>query len=272
MRIKPIVIVILLAVLTGCNGYQKLLKSNDTELKYKKALEFYNEGDYYKAIQLLDNLRSVTRGTSRAEDVFYYYAQAHFKNKEYILASYYFKTFAKSFPRSEKREEALYMAAYCKYLQAPRYNLDQTVTKEAINELQLFIDRYPQSKLVIDASRLVNELEERLEKKQYENAMLYHKMERWEVAAYSLQVFLDEYPVTDYKQEALFFILDARFNYAQNSVKEKQKERYKEAVDAFENLIAEFPETRYKSKAEKIRARTVDALEELNKKEPNENK
>ncbi len=264
MRIKPIVIIILVAILTGCNGYQKVLKSNDTELKYKKALEFYNEGDYYKAIQLLDNLRSVTRGTGRAEDVFYYYAQAHFRNEEYMLASYYFRTFAKSFPRSEKREEALYKAAYCKYLQAPRFNLDQTITREAIDELQLFVDRYPQSKLVIDASRLINELEERLEKKQYENAMLYHKMERWEVAAYALRVFLDDYPVTDFKEEALFFILDARYNYALNSVREKQKERYKEAIDAFEDLMAEFPESRYKNKAEKLRARSRDALKELN--------
>ena len=261
--LKPIISIALLLSLTACNGYQKILKSNDTELKYEKALEFYNNQDYYKAIQLLDNLRAQTRGTDKAEDVYYYYAYAHYKNEEYILASYYFKNFVKSFPKSDKKEKSLYMAAYCKYMQAPPYYLDQSTTRAAINELDLFTEVYPNSKLVEEANKHISELKKRIEKKEYHKATMYHKMENWEAAAYSLKVFLNRYPVSKYRENALFKILDARYNYAQNSIKAKKPERYNEVLDAYDNLISEYPKSEFRAKADKIKNKSKAVLEDL---------
>lgn len=257
------VIIIIFLLLSSCNGYQKILKSDDADMKYEKAMEFYEGQDYYKALQLLDNLRSTTRGTKKAEDVNYYYAYAHYKNNEYILASYYFKLFVKSFPKSDKREECLYMAAYCKYLQAPPFYLDQSTTKEAINEMKLFMDIYPKSELIIDASKHIDELQDRMEKKEFHKARMYHKMEDWEAAAYALEVFLKKYPVTDYREEALFKILDAHYNFAQNSIQGKKQERYQVVLDAYDNLITEFPDSNYKDKADKIIEKSNKVLDEL---------
>lgn len=268
MRYKSLLILLVVAFLfTGCDGYQKILKSNDTELKYKTALEYYNKKDYYKAIQLLDNLRAVTRGTDKAEDVYYYYAYAHYKNNEYILASYYFRSFAKSYPKSDKREECLYMAAYCKFLQAPKYYLDQTTTKEAIDELQLFINMYPQSKRVMDATKHIKELKARLEKKDFHKADMYHRMENWEAAAYALNAFLEEYPVSKYREQALFKIMDSHYNYAENSVRDKKIERYNKVIEAYENLMAEYPESTFKNKADRIKKKSENELDELKQNE-----
>ena len=46
MRLKKLYIfalcVALMGVLSGCGEYQALLKSNDPELKYQKAIEYFN--------------------------------------------------------------------------------------------------------------------------------------------------------------------------------------------------------------------------------------
>ena len=264
MRILTISTILLTFVLlTGCKGYQEILESDDTELKYKKALEFYEEKDYPKAIKLLDNLKSVTRGTEKSEDVAYYYAQAHYKNKEYILASYYFKNFVKNFPNSDRKEEALYLAAYCKYMQAPPFYLDQSTTKEAIKDLKYFAKTYPQSDYLVDVNKHIEELEKRIEKKEIEKAKLFYQMENWKAAAYALDVFLEKYPVSKYREEALFKILDAKYNYAVNSVKQKQPDRYREVLQAVDNLMAEYPDSGYKQKAMEIKKNTRQALEGL---------
>ncbi|MGM0612365.1 MAG: outer membrane protein assembly factor BamD [Bacteroidota bacterium] len=250
-------------LLSGCKGYQDILESDDTDLKYEKAIEYYEDKDYYKAIQLLDNLRSVTRGTEKAEDVAYYYAQAHYKNEEYILASYYFKNFVKNFPKSNKKEKALYLSAYCKYMQAPPYYLDQSTTKEAINDLQYFANTYPQSEYIVDVNKHIKELKKRIEKKEINKANLYYKMENWKAASYALEVFLDKYPVSRYREEAMFKIADAKYNFAVNSVKKKQPDRYRDVIQVVDELLAEYPESEYKKKAEKIRENSSEAINAL---------
>ncbi|MCF8217614.1 MAG: outer membrane protein assembly factor BamD [Bacteroidales bacterium] len=265
MRVLTISTILLsLALLSGCKGYQDILKSDNTELKYEKAMEYYEEKDYYKAIQLLDNLRSVTRGTKRAEEVSYYYAQAHYKNEEYILASYYFKNFVKNFPKSDKKEKALYLSAYCKYMQAPPYYLDQSTTKEAINDLQYFANTYPQSEYIVDVNKHINELKKRIEKKEINKANLYYKMENWKAAAYAFEVFLDKYPVSKYREEAMFKIANAKFNYAKNSVSSKQPDRYRKVVEAADEFLAEYAESEYKEKVVTIREKALEALNTSN--------
>ena len=39
---------LVIVLMTSCGEYQSLLKSNDYNLVYKKAIEYYNKGDYHK--------------------------------------------------------------------------------------------------------------------------------------------------------------------------------------------------------------------------------
>ena len=63
--------IILLAILFSCNGYQKIVKSNDIELKYIMAKKYYEENEYFKALPLLDELQTLFKGTRKAEEVDY---------------------------------------------------------------------------------------------------------------------------------------------------------------------------------------------------------
>jgi outer membrane protein assembly factor BamD len=107
---------LILLTAVACSKYQKVLKSNDYELKYVKAKEYYNKNDYFRALPLFEELVNVFKGTDRAENLYYYYAYCHFGLGDYMTAMYHFKNYASTFKNSEHEEECQYMYAYCFYI------------------------------------------------------------------------------------------------------------------------------------------------------------
>lgn len=249
---KWFIIPMLFLVITSCSKYQKLLKSDDVMLKKEKAYEYYEEGDYHRALGLMEDIIPAFRGTVHAEELNYYYAMAHYKQKDYILAAHYFKTFTQGFPRSEHAEEFLYLSAYCKYLLSPRPSLDQTETREAINELQSFINRYPQSPRVEQANEHIDELRAKLEIKAFESAKLYFNIRDYMAAVTAFNNLIRDYPDTEFREEALFYIIQSYFLYAENSIETRQLERYNNVVQAHGRLLNRFPESVFITEANKM--------------------
>ncbi|NCA85726.1 MAG: outer membrane protein assembly factor BamD [Clostridia bacterium] len=256
-------ILLLLAsvVMASCSKHQKILKSTDNEAKYEKAMEYYDKGDYYRALQVFEQLMPVYRGTAKAEKLYYYYANAYYQEREYVLASYYFKRFALNFPTSEWAEEASFLAAYTKYLDSPRYSLDQTVTREAIDEFQLFINRYPFGNKAKEANELIDELRDKLQMKSYSIANLYYKMEDYRAAIVSYEGMLKDFPDTEYKEEILYRIIRSYYQYAFKSIDEKKKERYESAVKAYFDFVSLYPESEYMDEVQRMRQRVKDELQ-----------
>lgn len=245
-------IILSLVILSSCSQYQRLLKSDDFELKYARALEYYEEENYGRTIALLTDIIPVYRGTAEAERINYYFAMAHFNIGDYTLASHYFKSFANAFPRSEHAEEFLYLSAYCQYLESPRHSLDQTNTMQAINELQQFINRYPYSDRVQDANQLIDELRLKLEEKRYNIAKMYMDISDFQAAATTFETFIRDYPDTKYREEATYLIIKAYFEFAVNSIPQRQEERYQKVLEAFQNFSKRYPESDYMDEALKM--------------------
>lgn len=233
----------LFIVLASCSKYQKLLKSTDNEQKYEMAFTYYEDKDYYRAIQLFDQLQSFYRGTERAERIAFYYAYAHYEQRDYILASYYFRQFARSYPNSKNAEEAAFMSAYCGYLDSPPSSLDQAVTNEAIKDLQLFINQYPKSERVARANALIDELRLKLETKAYDVARLYFRMDDYKAAILNFENLIKDYPDTKYRESAMYHIAKAYYSYAEKSIDSKKLERYQHTYDAIDNFATYFPES-----------------------------
>jgi len=239
-------------LVTSCSKYQKLLKSSDNELKYSKAVEYYEKGEYYRAQQLFDVILVFFRGTEKAEKIAYMNAYCYYKQRDYILAGYYFNSFTSSFPNSQHAEECAFMSAYCNYHDSPISSLDQTNTQAAIASLQLFINQYPNSERIEQCNQLIDELRAKLEMKAFDIAMLYYKMRDYKAAIISLNNLLKEYPDTKQREKVLYSLLDAKYNYAVNSVPEKKKVRIADALEAYRVLQTEFPAGAYAGKAESI--------------------
>ncbi len=253
----------------SCGQYQKLLRSDDNELKFKMAIEYYEDGSYGRAIALLNDVIPAFRGTARAETVNYYFAMAHYKQRDYIMASHYFRTFYSSFPNSEHAEEFLFLSAYCKYLESPRSSLDQTTTREATRELQGFINRYPHSERVEEANELIDELRHKLERKRFDNAVLYYQLSDYPAAVTTFRNLISDFPDTQYHERALYYIIRCQYEHATQSIPMRQQERYEEVLTAFNQLSRVFPDSEHLADAERMKLSAAQSIERLsNHQEP----
>ena len=161
---------------TSCSEYQKIFKSTDNELKYDKAIEYYHAKKYAKAVGLFDDITAAFRGTDRSELILNYLAQSYIGQKDYFSASEYYKTYVKSYPKGQYIQEAKYMIGYCSYKDSPDSRLDQETTIKAIDAFQNFIDEYPDGERAKDAVKIMDELNNKLAKKYYQNAKLYYNL------------------------------------------------------------------------------------------------
>ncbi|MDG1252978.1 MAG: outer membrane protein assembly factor BamD [Schleiferiaceae bacterium] len=238
-----------ISLLASCGEYQKVLKSTDPAFKFIKAVEYYDAEQYNKAYPLFDELMSAYRGTTRAQDVYKYYAQTLYGQKDFILAGYHFKRFSQTFPKNDFAEEASYRAAYCFYLEAPVSSLDPAYTFKAMDEMQLFINTHEGSPYIPEANGFIDELRERLEKKAFDIAKGYHHRQLFSSAVTSLNVMLSEFPDSPYREEALMLRLESAFKLAENSVKDKEAQRFKEAETAYLEFMDAYPETTFLNQA-----------------------
>ena len=260
---KLLILSFLTFILFSCSDYQKALKSSDYNFKYEKAMEYYAEEDYYRAQSLLDELVSLYKGTDKAENVLYSYADCHYQQRDYILGAYYFETFAKTYPYSDSTALAAYTAAYCYYLNSPRPSLDQQDTYKAINAMQLFINKYPDSELTQEANDIIEQLRFKLEKKSYENSKLYFKLGDYQAATISLQNSLKDFPDSQYREEIMYLIVKSSFLLAEGSIEEKQGERYQETVSEYYSFIDEYPESEFLKEIEKMYSKSVNQIKKL---------
>jgi outer membrane protein assembly factor BamD len=241
-----IIFIPLAVALLSCSKYSKIQKSQDYQFKYEKAQEYYDNEDYFRAMNIFDQVMPFFRGKAEAEDIAYKYAYAYYYQKEYILASYNFGRFAQTYPRNTKAEECSFMSAYCKYLESPTYKLDQKNTLEAINELQLFLNQFPNSERLEQCNSLIDELRGKLQKKDFEIAKLYFKMDRYNAAVTAFNNLLIQYPDTKFREDAMYYSIKSYYYYASKSVKSKRQERFQKAIDIYEDFVALFPESKYK--------------------------
>jgi outer membrane protein assembly factor BamD len=250
---------LLLVVLTlfSCSNYQKLLKSDDAELKYTKAVEYFDKGDFMRASTLFDAIANYYKGTDRSETVLNYMARSFMGQKDYYSASEYYKTYVRTFPKGKYVVESKFMIGYCYYLDSPDARLDQTATYSAIAAFQEFLDIYPESDKVPQANKLLDELTNKLAYKSYLNAKLYFDLgnylgNNYESAVISAQNALKKYPTTSYREELLMVILNAKYQQAVQSIEDKKPDRYRNAIDEYYNYINEFPNGKFHKQADKI--------------------
>jgi outer membrane protein assembly factor BamD len=240
------VLALLIITLGSCKSkYEKLRASNDYAKKYQEAIKYYNKQDYEKALGLFDVLVERYRGRSAAEDLFYYYAFTNYKLKDYTSARFHFKTFADTYPSSPRAEECRFFSAYCYYLDSPAYSLDQENTLKAIETLQLFINLYPKSDRVTEASKLIQNLRDKLEQKAYENAKLYLIIGDFQSAVIAFNNVLRDYPDTKYGEEVEYLTVKAQYQYASRSFETKQVERYEQDITYADQFTDKFPNSKY---------------------------
>lgn len=253
-------------MLVGCSNFGKLVKGNDFDAKYQAAVAYYNKKNYTKAIQLFENLIMHYHGKENAENISWYYGMSLIAEKDYYSAGYQFKNFFKRFPYSDRAEEALFLSAKCKYQESPYYYLDQSQTKEAIQEFESYVDRYPNSVHIPEINTCLDELRNKLMRKDYEIAYGYYLTESYSAAYTSLQTFLNNYPDSPYREQAMFYLLSSGYQYGINSQEDKVRERLQRVVNDFDRFSTSFKDSEFLSLAQDIYTRSKAAMASLEQK------
>lgn len=233
-------------IITACKSdYELVRTSGDSNRILEAANKYYDEKDYTKAISLYEIVIPTMRGRPGGEQMSYKYADAHFLNRSFILASHYFKNFSDTYGNSALREDALFMTAYSNYKLSPRFKLDQSNSEKAIAGFQLFVNTYPNSERVQQCNDLIDELRKKQEIKEFESGKLYFNMKKYSAAVVTLENMLTAYPGSKDEEEARFLIVKAQYLLAKNSIYTVQEERFSDALKSCDRFIKKYSESKY---------------------------
>lgn len=256
---------LLVVLFASCSEFQKALKSEDIAVKFEIATKLYDAGKYNDAIRLIEQIAPSYRGKPQAEKLFYMFSQSYYKTNQYYLAAYQFESFTSSYPKSEKIEETAFLGAKCFSKLSPIYSLDQVDTFKAIEKLQGFIDTFPNSTYLPEANKTLRDLNEKIERKVFENAKQYNTIMDYKSAMVALDNFVSDYPGTPFKEDALFYKFDSSYQLGINSIPNKMEERLNFAKTAYNNLIKFKLDTKYKKTADDMLARIENDLKNFTK-------
>ena len=251
--------------LAGCSPYQKALKSEDIAVKFDMATDLFEKGKYSKAIRLFEQLAPSYRGKPQAEKMFYMYAMSYYKTKQYLISSGRFESFVASYPKSDKAEEAYFLEAVSYSKSSPVFSLDQNETIKGIEKMQEFIDQFPNSTYLAEANVIAKSLRDKLERKAFEIARNYNNINDHKSAVVALDIFLIDFPGTQYKEKALFYKLDSSFIVAENSFVNKMQERLIDADEAYTAFSKVATTPLLKSKADKMHEQITKDLQQFSK-------
>ena len=252
---KALVILLFSALaLVSCKSqYEVLLASNDVDAKYKAAMDYFAAKKYQKSAQLFESMAVLTSGTSRDDTVQYYWGLSNYRAKDYFTAESNFSKFVESFPQSPFTPDAQFYRLDCLYRATYRWELDQNPTRACMAAINEYVREHPTDDIHIPACQnMLKDLQERLDRKDYEAGKQYYRMEDYLSARVKLRNVLKTNSDNVYREDVLYYTAMASYHYARLSVKEKQKERFLVFTDDYLNFISEYPESHYRNELDRL--------------------
>lgn len=261
--------VILLVAGVSCSKFRRLERSEDWRLKYEAALNYYAKKDYYHSAILFEQIMPIVIGVPEGEKVEFYLAYCQYYQKTYLLASNQFKNFYERYGRSQLAEEAFFMYAYSLYVASPDEQLDQRSSIEAMGAMQTFLNQFPGSQFTDKASEVVAKCQQKLEKKEYDNACQYLRLKYFQAAVVAFNNFKKTFPDSKYLEEITFLKVQAQYRLASQSIPSKQLERYYSTIEFYRELVDGYPSSVYLKDAEQMYTTSLNQVNLIKSKNKN---
>lgn len=225
----------------GCGGGPTTFGS--AQEAYDRGLAEAERGRHDLAIEYLRASLDFGRTSELADDAQLALARAYAADGQYLLAGSEFTRFIEFYRTDPRIEQAAFerIQAYAEL--SPRYELDQTDTRQALAYIRIYLQQYPDSPNAVAAAELAAEMREKLARKLYERARLYERRELYEAAVIDFRRVLQDYPASVWADDALLGALRSQVAYAAGSVPARQEERYRDALDIYDQLRTLFPQS-----------------------------
>lgn len=251
-----------LVMLAGCSGSNRL-RHNSAQDAYQEGEARFEAEDYDDAIRYFRAVFSYGRANEWADDAQLQLARAYRDNEQYRLAATEYGRFLQLYRNDERVPIAEFERAMCYYRLSPRYQLDQSDSRQAISFFQLFLERYPGHELAPGAEQHVLELREKLAHKKFEAATLYERREMYRAAAAYYEGVFDQYPETEWADDALLGAIQSYIEYSAQSIEQRQAERLQQAIDHYNRLTQVFPDSPLLDEAESLYEEATRRLESI---------
>jgi outer membrane protein assembly factor BamD len=159
-----------------------------------------------------------------------------------VLAINEFREFLSFYPLSRRADYAQYRLGYAHFRQMRRAQRDQTETKEAVREFEVFITRYPNSSYLPEVKERLREAKDRLGEAEFLAGIFYYRSVKYYPAA------IDRFNIL-LKQDPDYTGRDAVYFYLGESLVKIKREA--EALPYYEKLVNEFEKSEYLDDARK---------------------
>jgi len=208
---------------------QFLFERGSAEFKDRKWLA---AREYYR--QIVDNYPQSQYRPDAKLGVGDTYIGEH-STESLLLAVNEFREFLTFYPTSPRADYAQYRLAFAQSEQMLAPERDQTNTREAIKELQVFVDRYPNSPILPDARALMRKAKDRLSEASYRVGFFYFRSKWWPGAIDRFQQVLKEDPEFTQRDAVYYHLAESLLRI----------DRKAEALPYFERLLKEFEQSSY---------------------------
>jgi outer membrane protein assembly factor BamD len=228
--ISFVVVIAAIIVFVSCKSTNRM-EEKTPETMYDKAMQKFKDEDWMEASQLLEVIKLQYGASQYADDAQYYIAEINYKKSEFILAAYNFNSLRRTYPTSPYFKIALYKAGMCYFELSPPFDRDQEYTLKAIEVFQDYQRLYPGDSLYDKSSEMIDELRNKLARREYETAILYEKLYSPKSSLVYFDAVINEYPDSKFYEDAYFSkirILDLM----------GKNEEVKSAIRQFKDLFA----------------------------------
>ena len=220
---------------TGILEGDKYLMDRATELVGKK--KWFQAREYYR--QLVDNYpQSNYRPDAKLGLGDTYLGEK--SSESLVLAENEFREFLTFYPTNARADYAQYKLGMCHFQQMLAPDRDQTATKEAVAELALFVQRYPQSALLEEGRQKLRAAQSRLTESEYKVGYFYWRNKWYPGAIDRFKAVLKNDPEYPRRDAVYYYLGDSLVKMGRRA----------EAIPYFDRLTKEFEQSEFLAKTQ----------------------
>jgi outer membrane protein assembly factor BamD len=255
MVMRLVTAVMLAAALAGCAGKQKALPPGSADAdkflfergnESAKSKKWIEAREYYR--NLVDNYpQSAFRPDAKLALGDTYITDGGTENL--LLAANEFREFLTFYPTHPRADYAQLRLAksYTAQMLAPER--DQAATRDAIKEIEIFLQRFPNSKLMPEAREMEREAKDRLSEANYKIGFYYFRVRWYPGAIDRFKDLLKADPEYTHRDAVYYHLAEALYRSSASDGNPAEKKA--EALPYYERLVKEFEKSEYLVEAQK---------------------
>lgn len=165
-----------------------------------------------------------------------------------LLGANEFREFLTFYPTHQRADYAQLQLARSFIEQMLGPERDQSATKDAIREIEIFLQRFPNSPLMPEARRLEREARDRLSEAGYRVGFFYFRLKYYPGAIDRFKEVLKTDPGYTNRDALYYHLAESLYRTGEE---QKKPEHKAEALPYYERLVKEFEKSEYLDEAQK---------------------